>query len=128
MKTVSYDSSQFAKKVHVHVQMHDEACSFHWHSSLQAYRSMTILYTDKQKAVCVEISAKTRSYRDTRTLSVTISAAGSRQLPVAVFTTHYIWCPIWYQIWYQIGYQMGSQILYPTFSSKQLSQKTLSSK
>ena len=48
MKTVSHDSSQLAKN-QVHVQMHGEARSLHWHSSLQSYRSMTILYMDQRK-------------------------------------------------------------------------------
>ena len=44
---LNWQKSKFTGSVHV--QMHGEARSFHWHSSLQSYRSMTILYTDQRK-------------------------------------------------------------------------------
>ena len=70
MIRLNWQKSRFTCSVHV--QMHGEARSFHWHSSLQSYRSTTIF--------CIQISGtpfvwnfrpKTRSYRDTRTVSQT---------------------------------------------------------
>ena len=62
MICLNWQKSKFTCSVHV--QMHGEARSFHWHFSSQSYRSTTILYTDQRKAVWVAASRRITSCRN----------------------------------------------------------------